>query len=80
VPGSPTSTPDPALAQVLRAERERQGRSQEDLAHESKLSVASLARIERGQTNPAWTTVRQIAAALNLSLADLAKAVTKAEK
>lgn len=69
--------PDPALAEALQKERQKQGRSQEDLAHEAGITVGSLSRIERGETNPAWTTVKQIAAALKLSLVDLAKRVEK---
>jgi DNA-binding XRE family transcriptional regulator len=34
-----------------------------------------MARVERGQTNPSWTTVRRIAMALHISLVQLARAV-----
>jgi transcriptional regulator with XRE-family HTH domain len=71
----PTSRPDPHLAGVLRALREKDGRSQEALAHDAGLTVGAMARIERGDTNPTWTTVRRITAALGVSLADLGRAV-----
>ena len=71
----PTSRPDPDLAGVLRALREKDGRSQEALAHDAGLTVGAMARIERGDTNPTWTTVRRITAALGVSLADLGRAV-----
>jgi predicted transcriptional regulator len=37
---------------------------QEDLAHDTGITVAALARIERGQANPRWTTIKGIASAL----------------
>ncbi len=36
-----------------------------------------LSLIERGEANPTWHTVRGIAAALGVSMADLAKAAEK---
>jgi len=71
----PPSRPDPALAGVLRALREKDGRSQEALAHEAGLTVGALARIERAETNPTWTTVSRLAAALGVSLAQLGRAI-----
>jgi transcriptional regulator with XRE-family HTH domain len=74
----PRSRADPALGRVLRSLREERRHTQETLAHEAGLTVASLARIERGQANPTWTTVRSIATALDVSLADLGRAVDQA--
>ena len=71
----PRSSADRHLASVLRTLRERSGRSQESLAHDAGITVAALARIERGQSNPSWTTVRQIADGLGISLAELGRAV-----
>jgi transcriptional regulator with XRE-family HTH domain len=73
----PPTSPDRHLAAVLRILRERDGRSQEALAHDAGLTVTSLARIERGQANPTWTTVVAISAALNVTLVQLARAVEK---
>jgi transcriptional regulator with XRE-family HTH domain len=73
----PATEPDRALADVLRALRERDGRSQENLAHDAGLTVKALARIERGQSNPTWTTVCSIADALGITLVQLARAVEK---
>jgi transcriptional regulator with XRE-family HTH domain len=67
--------PDPALAAVLRRMRVERGATQEALAYRSGITTGSLARIELGQASPAWTTVRQIAKALDVSMADLAAAV-----
>jgi transcriptional regulator with XRE-family HTH domain len=72
---APPAIPDRELAHALRSFRERDGRSQEALAHDAGLTVTALARIERGQTNPTWTSVRSIAEALGISLVHLARAV-----
>jgi transcriptional regulator with XRE-family HTH domain len=70
---------DPALGSVLRGIRQERSQTQEDLAHEAGITVAALARIERGQSNPRWATVRSIAAALNIKLPELGAAVEQAE-
>jgi len=71
--------PDRALAATLRAVRTERGHTQEDLAHRAGLTVAAVARIERGQANPTWTTVRRLAQALDISLAALGDAVERAK-
>jgi transcriptional regulator with XRE-family HTH domain len=68
---------DPALAATLRRMRLERGETQEDLAHRAGLTVAAFARIERGNANPTWTTVRRIAVALGVSLATLAESVER---
>jgi transcriptional regulator with XRE-family HTH domain len=68
---------DPALAATLRRMRIERGDTQEDLAHRAGLTVAAFARIERGNANPTWTTVRRIAVALGVSLATLAESVER---
>jgi transcriptional regulator with XRE-family HTH domain len=74
---SAPAQPDLALAATLRRMRIERGDTQEDLAHMAGLTVAAYARIERGHANPTWTTVRRIAAALDVSLAGLADAVER---
>lgn len=71
---------DPALGEVLRDLRDKSGRSQEDVAIHAGLTSGTLGRIELGQTSPEWRTVRDIAAELGVSLAELAKAVERAER
>lgn len=66
---------DRALARVIRRLREERGESQETLAYRSGITSAALARIELGQSSPAWTTVRDIAGALEVRLAELMAAV-----
>ena len=76
---STPTRPDLALAATVRRMRIERGDTQEDLAHRAGLTVAAFARIERGHANPTWTTVRRIAAALEVSLAGLAEAVERCE-
>jgi predicted transcriptional regulator len=71
-------TIDQALAHTLREMRRDLAVTQEDLAHDAGITVAQLARIERGQANPQWTTVRRITGALGISLVDLVAAVEDA--
>jgi transcriptional regulator with XRE-family HTH domain len=71
----PARGADSALASALRQARERSGRSQEAIAHDAGTTVGTLARIERAQTNPTWTTVRRLASALGLTMAELGRAV-----
>jgi transcriptional regulator with XRE-family HTH domain len=71
--------PDLALAGALRQLRAERGHTQEDLAHRAGLTVAAFARIERGHANPTWTTVRRLAAALEISLTALGEAVERAQ-
>jgi transcriptional regulator with XRE-family HTH domain len=70
---------DQALAVVLRRLREERGETQEDLGYQVRLTAGSLSRIEQGQANPAWSTVRKIAEGLGVTLAELAKAVEQEE-
>jgi transcriptional regulator with XRE-family HTH domain len=76
---SAPTQPDPALAATVRRMRIERGDTQEDLAHRAGLTVAAFARIERGHANPTWTTVRRIALALEISLANLAEAVERSK-
>jgi transcriptional regulator with XRE-family HTH domain len=67
------STPDPHLAAALLELREGQQRSQESVAYEAKLSVTAYRRIERGQVDARWGTLRRIAAVFELSMTELAR-------
>jgi transcriptional regulator with XRE-family HTH domain len=60
-----------ALAVIVRHARLRRGETQEGVARRAGLTVAAYARIERGTSDPKWTTVRAIAEALEISLARL---------
>jgi XRE family transcriptional regulator, regulator of sulfur utilization len=63
----------PALGKAIRQLREKRGATQEALAYEAGVTTGTLSLIERGQSNPAWGTVKGITAALDVSIAELAK-------
>jgi transcriptional regulator with XRE-family HTH domain len=67
----PIDTADQAFAAAILHQRKRRGETQEQLAHNSGLSVGSLARIERGEANPTWTTVKRIAHGLEMRPSEL---------
>lgn len=64
--------PQPALGEAIRQLRTRLGLSQEDLAHRAGVTTGTLSVIERGRSNPAWGTVKGIASALDVTIAELA--------
>jgi transcriptional regulator with XRE-family HTH domain len=68
-------TIDKTLAVILRGARIKRGETQEAVARRAGLTVAAYARIERGTTDPKWTTVKSIAEALEVSLAGLDSAL-----
>lgn len=59
------------LGNKIRILRTNLSISQEELAFKSGISPAHLGQIERGLKSPTITTVKKIADALNVSLADL---------
>jgi transcriptional regulator with XRE-family HTH domain len=75
----PISIPaDQTLASTLHRLRTERDQTQEELAYTAGITVAALARIEHGQANPRWTTVRSIASALDVGLGELGEAVERA--
>jgi len=69
--------PDPRLARAVRSLRERVGETQEDVAYAAGLTTAGYGRVERGEANPAWTTVVRIADGLGVSLGELVAAIER---
>lgn len=65
--------PDPALGAAIRQAREDRKLSQAQLAVRAGLAVGTLTRLEAGSTDPSWSSVKGLAAALGLSLADLSR-------
>ncbi len=63
-----------SIGQRIRAARERKGWTQEDLAQESGIARANVARLERARQVPKVTTLRRVAAALGLEAYALLKA------
>lgn len=76
----PSEQPQPALGKAVRQLREQRGVSQETLAYEAGVTSGTLSLIERGLSNPTWGTVKGIAAALDASIAELAKLSLKLEE
>ncbi|HEV3071210.1 MAG TPA: helix-turn-helix transcriptional regulator [Solirubrobacteraceae bacterium] len=70
--------PDQTLALELRRLRVERGLTQEALAFSANVTVSALARIERGRSNPTWTTLVRIANALNITPAELITAAESA--
>lgn len=64
-------SPDKTFAAALRALRQDRGLTQEGLAHSAGVSMVTLARIETGVTDPRWTTIVELAAALDISMSEL---------
>ncbi|HXB16396.1 MAG TPA: helix-turn-helix transcriptional regulator [Solirubrobacteraceae bacterium] len=74
------STQDKALGEALRGLRDRQGLTQEALASRAGITTGTYARLELGQSDPSWSTLRAVAKALGVTLSQLARAVEAHEK
>jgi transcriptional regulator with XRE-family HTH domain len=61
------------LGAVIRELRTEKGVTLEALAADAGISKNMLSLIERGEGNPSWSTVEGIAAALGISISQLAK-------
>jgi transcriptional regulator with XRE-family HTH domain len=76
----PSEQPQPALGKAIRQLRDQRGVSQEALAYEAGVTSGTLSLIERGLSNPTWGTVKGIALALDVSIAELATLSLKFEE
>lgn len=74
----PPLPPDPALGKAIKKLREARGLTQEELATRAGTTVGTVSRMEASKSAPAWATVMHITRALDVSLAELARAVEKA--
>jgi len=74
-----SARPQPAIGVAIRQLREKRGFTQEVLASKAGTTLSTLSAIERGLTNPTWATVGDIASALGVSIAELAKLSEKHE-
>ena len=59
----------------IRKLREERGLTREVVAFHAGITTGSLARIELAQSAPAWSTVLQVAGALDVRLVELARRV-----
>jgi transcriptional regulator with XRE-family HTH domain len=76
---APRSDPQISLGQAIRQMRLACGLSQEEVAHRADLHPTWLSHIEAGR-NPAWGTIRRIAAALGVEVSDLARLAEEIER
>lgn len=74
-----SARPQPGLGNAIRRLREKAGLTQETVAAKAEVSVQTLSHIEAGNANPTWATARDIAAALGVSITELAKLSEKHE-
>jgi transcriptional regulator with XRE-family HTH domain len=70
---APSEQPQPALGKAIRELREKNGTTQEAVAHDAGITTATLSVIERGLSNPTWATLRGIADALGTSMVEVAR-------
>ncbi|MGA2320946.1 MAG: helix-turn-helix transcriptional regulator [Solirubrobacteraceae bacterium] len=75
---APRPDPQIALGQAIRQARTARGLSQEEVANGADLHPTWLSHIESGR-NPAWGTVRRIAAALGVEVSELARLAEEIE-
>jgi XRE family transcriptional regulator, fatty acid utilization regulator len=65
---------DRELGRAVRRLREERGLTQEELASRAGTTFGTVSRVESAKSAPAWWTVRKIAEALGVSIAELAGA------
>jgi transcriptional regulator with XRE-family HTH domain len=75
-----SARPQPALGEAVRQLREKRGTTQEAVARAADITTATLSLIERGQANPTWDTLKKIAAALGVSMKELAGRADQCER
>jgi ribosome-binding protein aMBF1 (putative translation factor) len=73
MPKPPPAEPQPELGLVIAELREAAAMSIAELAEAASLKTAELEAIERGDADPSWGGVRDIAATLGVSVAELAR-------
>jgi transcriptional regulator with XRE-family HTH domain len=72
--------PQPALGEAIRQLREKRGLTQERLAQAAELTTGTVSLVERGQSNPAWGTIKAIAGALDVPMGELAALASSLER
>jgi transcriptional regulator with XRE-family HTH domain len=69
---APRTEPQPGLGRAIRQLRTERGLSQEELGRRAEIHPTWISHLESGRNNPAWGSVRRIAAALDVKLSELA--------
>jgi transcriptional regulator with XRE-family HTH domain len=76
---APRTEPQPGLGRAIRQLRNKRGLSQEKLGHLSEIHPTWISHIESGRNNPAWGSVKRIAAALGVPISELARRAEQLE-
>ncbi len=71
--------PQVALGKAVHELRDERELTQETLAERAGLTGRTMSAIETGRANPTWATVRDIAAALGVSVSEVARLAEKHE-
>jgi transcriptional regulator with XRE-family HTH domain len=69
----------PALGAAIKQLREKRDLSQEALAAKADLTGRTVSAIETATANPTWATVKEIAAALGVTMVELARLAEQRE-
>jgi transcriptional regulator with XRE-family HTH domain len=69
---APRTEPQPGLGRAIKQLRTERGLSQEEIGLRAEIHPTWISHIESGRNNPAWGSVRRIAAALGVPLSELA--------
>jgi transcriptional regulator with XRE-family HTH domain len=69
---APRTEPQPGLGRAIRQLRTERGLSQEELGLRAGIHPTWVSHLESGRNNPAWGSVRRLAAALDVKLSELA--------
>jgi transcriptional regulator with XRE-family HTH domain len=69
---APRTEPQPGLGRAIRELRTERGLSQEELGLRAEIHPTWVSHLESGRNNPAWGSVRRIAAALDVKISELA--------
>jgi transcriptional regulator with XRE-family HTH domain len=75
----PRAEPQAALGKVIRELREKEGLTQEAVAHAAGVHPTWVSRLESGTLNPSWGMVTRVAEALGVQVSVLARAAERQE-
>jgi transcriptional regulator with XRE-family HTH domain len=77
---APRTEPQPGLGKAIKKVRAERGLSQEEVGRRAEIHPTWISHIESGRNNPAWGSVRRIAAALEVPLSELAALAEELEE
>lgn len=77
---APRTEPQPGLGRAIKQLRTERGLSQEEVGLRAEIHPTWISHIESGRNNPAWGSVRRIAAALGVRLSELAALAERLEQ